>query len=148
MPPTIGHLFPDEERKAFAKRSVQSGTVLRFHRSDTSPPKIKRLIVLGVVKDGDSQHQIVGYVYINSNPNPRANDMFLRAEGRTYLEHDSYVGLIDIYEDSFDTFVSSITREPACVIGKLSSSDMAYLSKAIQDSRTIPKKMKIKFGFL
>ena len=147
MCPSFGQCFPEEIRDKFARESLRKGAVLRLHRKDTNPPKIKLLIVIGIVGSKDTNPQSVGCVYINTKNNPRANDLYLKSDGREYLDHDSYVGLINIFEDSFETFAGLIRQDPGCVKGELTVPDMENLSRAIQSSRTIAPKLKKRYGF-
>jgi hypothetical protein len=59
--PRLGDRFPKEYRESFCKQHLKIGAVLRLHVSQTTPPKIKRFVVLGINEDDVS----VALLFIN-----------------------------------------------------------------------------------
>ena len=48
MTSRLGEKFPLQHRKQFCDRHLKKGAILRFNIDFTDPPKIKRLVVLGI----------------------------------------------------------------------------------------------------
>lgn len=48
MTTPLGESFPEEFRKKFCQDHLIPGAVLRIHSSHTTPPKIKRCVVLAI----------------------------------------------------------------------------------------------------
>ncbi len=62
---TLGDHFPESLRKPFCDRNLQSGAVFKLQFTNTTPPKEKRIILLGI----DTQIALAGYVFINTKVN-------------------------------------------------------------------------------
>ena len=147
----LGDLFPEEFKAEFASRNIEIGTVLRLTVKDTSPPKIKRFIVVGKTLDGLS----LASVYINSEINKKVNwcvemqnlQIPTNHEENEFLDKDSYIDCSKLIpRDSLE--ISEVIKEnPASVIGKLKKEDLDYLVETIRNAPTIKGKHKKKYGF-
>jgi hypothetical protein len=148
---SIGENFPEELRKGFAARNLKVGSVLKLHVTDTNPPKEKRFIVVGQSSDGIC----LATVYINTNVNLNIHyseelrnlQLLLHAEGREYLDHDSYVDCSTLYIKQYPTILSECTNKPNVLIGTLSEEDLNIVKKKIISSPKIKGKEKKKYGF-
>jgi hypothetical protein len=106
MPPTIGDFFPQEYKDDHTDSIVVPGSVFRFYTEKTTPPKIKRFVILALNND----LAIVGMLYINSQINPnvfpteelRSYHIPLDAEKCSFLDHDSYLDCSQILELPID----------------------------------------------
>ena len=63
MSANLGEFFPPEIRAASRERNLRPGAVFKIHVDSTNPPKIKRIVVLGV----NEEHALIGHLFINSN---------------------------------------------------------------------------------
>ncbi|GAB3833515.1 hypothetical protein GCM10028895_52680 [Pontibacter rugosus] len=62
---SLGEYFSEEQRSAYSTRSLTIGTVVRSLVLDTTPPKYKFWIIIGLSSDGSE----LGTVYINTELN-------------------------------------------------------------------------------
>ncbi|MCW5910350.1 MAG: hypothetical protein KIT62_04710 [Cyclobacteriaceae bacterium] len=149
MPP-LGDAFPGEFRKKFAEINIRIGSVIKTFVTDTTPPKIKRFVILGISVD----KLAIGTLYINSaiNPNlfptPELKNLHLKLEkqSRDYLDHDSFLDCSKIYEKEYEDLLAVLQNDTSCLIGQLSSDDLILVKRTVKEARTIPLRTKKKFG--
>jgi hypothetical protein len=148
--PNLSDFFPDELKEQFANSHFNVGAVLRYHVDFTTPPKIKRFVIVGF----DQQKIALASVLINSEINPnifptpelKALHLELEATNRDYLEHTSYVDCSQIIEQEVMTLKELLADDPSIHLGELDSKDLAVLLEKIRTAGTIPAKIKKKFG--
>ncbi len=86
MSPTLGDNFPKAYREEYCERHFKPWAIFRLFSEETTPPKIKRLVIAGInEKTGQ-----VAILFINTgslqNPLLRNEQILLKLEGRTYLD--------------------------------------------------------------
>lgn len=147
---SLGDLFPEEFRREFSMRSVERGTVIRTHFTETNPPKIKLFVVLGGSKD----KIVFGVVLINSQINPhifrssalRSWHVPILSSDYEFLSHDSFIDCTQLFEKETTALLAAVSNSPEVVVGKLMESDFEAVSRAIKAATTIAKSDKRKFG--
>jgi hypothetical protein len=140
----LGDFFPDSFKEEFARKNLQIGSVLKLHIKDTNPAKEKRFTVVGKTTDG----LCLATVFINSEINPFINfspelqqlHCFFKANGREYLDHDSYVNCSTIYIRNHDELHEALE-------GLLNESDLQIIRSKIVSSPKIKGRDKKRFGF-
>lgn len=103
MTPTLGDAFPEEARNSFACQKLQPRTVCRLFIKDTNPPKVKRIVIIGINKEGKA---LIGYLFINSkinstvfhSPELKSLHLQLSSKNAAYLDHDSFLDCSQIHE--------------------------------------------------
>jgi len=142
--------FGDEERTRFASDNLVIGTVILTYVLDTTPPKEKRLIVVGESYD----HISVVTVYINSKLNINVfptkelqdlNPEFIK-EGRDYLDHNSHVDCSSLHVLKKDFLAGIISASPERILGNVSEDDMKEIRSLIKSARTIKPSLKKTYG--
>lgn len=147
---SLGDLFPDSFKSEFASRNIEIGTVLRLSVKDTTPPKIKRFIVVGKTLDGLT----LASVYINSEINTTVNwciemqnlQIPIYARDKDFLDRDSYVDCSKlILRDALE--ISEVLKHNHnVVIGKLPPEDLNMIQETLRNAITIKGKLKKKYG--
>jgi len=148
----LGDLFPDSLKEKLASNQLKVGSVLRYHVDNTTPPKIKRMVIVGF----DREVVFFVYVFINSdiNPNmfptPVLRDLHIELDpkGRTYLDHNSFVDCSKIREDNVEYIKSLLTIDSNIHIGNLSEDDCSNVLEKIRTAKTISVAQKRKYGLL
>lgn len=151
----LGDLFPDELKENNANYNLQKGSVIKMHVDDTTPPKVKRFIIIGITKD----EVTLGAVYINSEINPnifrnkslRDLHLPLVAEGNDFLDHDSFVDCSKIFPKSTEVlknFLIENTDPNQGAIGKVEESDLGQIQAKLLKAMTISYADKKRFGII
>lgn len=138
-------------KKQNSTRSLEIGMVLKLYVSDTRPAKEKRFIVIGKT-DNDLS---IATLYINSKINKKINwakelidlHIHFKAQGREYLDYDSYVDCSKLIIRDFNELTAAINKRPEAILGTISDEDLQLISDKIKDSPTIKGKHKKKYGF-
>jgi hypothetical protein len=146
----LGDSFPENFKSEFASRNIEIGTVLRLAVKDTTPPKIKRFIVIGKTMDGLS----LASLYINSDINKNIHwcielqnlQILLNCNDNEFLDNDSYVDCSKLVIREALEISNIIKENPSAVIGKLKEIDFKYILETVKNSTTIKGKLKNKFG--
>ena len=149
---SLGESFPDALKKQFSENNLVAGAIIRAWVDNTTPPKIKRFIVIGVSQD----KILLGVVYINSEINPNVfptqelRDLHLKltAGTRDYLTHDSYVDCSRIFQLERDSISRLLHDDPACHLGTIAKDDLQQIKKIIKGSRTVSVRVKKMFGLM
>jgi hypothetical protein len=130
---------------------LEVGMVLKLLVPDTIPPKEKRFIVVG----NNDDTTCYATVYINTTINKKINwarelielHVLFEAEGRVYLDWDSYVDCSKLIIRDRKFLYNAIKKRPEAIIGKLSDEDLLKIKEIIKNAPTIKGKHKKKFGF-
>ena len=148
MTPPLGEHFPEEYRKKFCQDHLKPGAVLRFQSNQTSPPKIKRCVVIALNDESVS----LALTYINSgkpsNPYLQPWQLYFECEGREYLDHDSYLDCAQLYEENFEVISRMIMRDFSIYLGRMSDEDFLKVRGLVELAKSIPFKLKKKYGFV
>ena len=127
------------------------GTVLRMMVKDTTPPKVKRFIIVGESADSLT----LASVYINTELNIKVNynldlqcqHIEFQAAGRDYLDHTSFVDCSKLKIIERAELCAIIQNRPAIIIGKLDQQDFEIIRRQLICSKTIKGKIKKRYGF-
>lgn len=142
--------FSDNQREEFAKRNLKIGAVIKVFVSETTPPKEKRLVLVGISYD-----QIYyASIFINSEVNPnifpteslKNLHIKLKSENRAYLDHDSFADCSQLVKRKADWLLEIISNDPSKIIGQLSEEDLKSLQLKIKTASTITPALKKMFG--
>ena len=148
--PNLSDFIPEELKNDFADQNLTVGTVIRKFAEDTTPPKKKRFIIIGIDRDRVK----IGTVYINSDINFnifRSEDLKrlhikIRSAKNEFIEHDSYVNCSEIFEKDYKEVFEYITKYPKEVLGKADEIDMINILTTIKTAKTIEPKKKKRYG--
>jgi len=148
MTSTLGERFPEEYRKNFSRKRLIPGAVLRFHSLHTTPPKIKRCVVIAI-KD-ESVSIALSYINTNkpSNPYLQLCQLPLLCKGRGYLDHDSFLDCAQLYEENLEKIRQTMIEDVGVYLGQMSKEDFRKAKNLVASAKTIPKKIKKKYGLI
>ena len=146
----LGDFFPDDKRNEFAESKLKIGSVIKADVKDTTPPKTKRFIIVGI----DNANILLATVYINSEINPNIfNTRYLKdlqynleKKDREYLDHDSYVDCSNLKIKKVDEIIRILKNSPLAYLGELNDEDLNMVKEKIKNSRTISIKEKKDFN--
>ena len=146
----LGDYFPEDIRDDFAVNSFKPGVVLRFFVTDTTPPKVKRLIIIAV----ENNEITAATLFINSEINPEIiNSEELRklqykilAADCNFLDHDSYIDCSSLKERTSESILKLLRQSSKTHLGELNPNDFAQVKKLVKEAKTIPLRVKKKFG--
>jgi hypothetical protein len=146
MTTPLGKSFPEEFRKTFCQDHLIPGAVLRFHTPHTTPPKIKRSVVIAINEESVS----IALTYINtrkpSSPYLLPWQMFIESRGREYLDHDSYLDCAQLYEEDLVKIKRLLIGDTSTFLGQMSKKDFIKAKKLIISAKSISAKLKKKYG--
>jgi hypothetical protein len=144
----LGENFPEEYRRKFCQDHLKPAAVLRFQSFQTSPPKIKRCVVIAL----DDESESLALTFINSgkpsNPYLQPWQLLLECAGRGYLDHDSYLDCAQLYEESFVAVSRMLIRDVDVYLGRMSDGDFEKAKRLVLSAKSIPSKLKKKYGLL
>ncbi|MEY4203785.1 MAG: hypothetical protein RL013_1488 [Bacteroidota bacterium] len=146
----FGDFFPKETKEQLANENFQVGSVLKYYVDFTTPPKVKRLIIIGF----DTEKVIFASVLINSEINPnvfQSKDLqdlhiSLNSTGRDYLSHSSFVDCSNLIEQDIASIKKRLSEFPDMHIGSLSEEDLNKVKSKIKDAKTISLATKKKYN--
>jgi hypothetical protein len=146
MTTPLGKSFPEEYRKKFCQKNLIPGAVLRIQSAHTIPPKIKRCVVIAIKDESVS----VALTYINtkkpSSPYLQSWQWPLNCEGREYLDHDSYLDCAQLYEEDLNKIRRMIINDIGVYLGQMAKEDFRKAKKLVAAAKSIPLKLKKKYG--
>ena len=148
----LGDLFPKELREQLSNDNLKVGSVLRYYKTNTIPPKLKRAVVVGF----DNDKILFASVFINSEINPnmfptqRLRDLHLSFEAinRDYIDHDSFVDCSQIHVENVHTVKTLMVNDMSVHIGDLSDADCEKVIEALKMAHTIPRAVKRRYGLM
>ena len=148
MTSPLGESFPEEIRKKFCQDHLIPGAVLRIHSAHTTPPKIKRCVVLAIKDESVS----IALTYINtkkpSSPYLQSWQWPLTCEGRKYLDHDSYLDCAQLYEENLGKIRRMMIDDMGIYLGRMSKEDFRKAKNLVGSAKSIPLKLKKKYGLI
>jgi len=146
MTPDLAARLSPEQKEDFCKRKITVGGVFRFHTRQTTPPKIKRLVIAGIRKDINS----VGFVFFNSNqaPNPKLASLQLSFsfDKRPFLDRSCYLDCAFLKEWGFDHLLGKCIANPQIFLGQLSQEDSNLMLNALKKANTVSTRVKNRYG--
>jgi hypothetical protein len=149
---SFSDFLPQESKEQLSENNFKVGAVLKYHVDFTKPPKVKRLIVVGV----DAEKVLFAAVLINSKinpkvfPSPELQNLHVELDsiGREYLDHKSFVDCSNLIEQDIATIKNLMATLPITHLGSLSEQDLKDVTDKIKGAKTVTPKMKKKYGFL
>jgi hypothetical protein len=143
---TIGGRFPEQQRKDFCKRHLVPGSVFRLFSPETSPPKIKRFILLAF----DVSAESAAILFINSevprNPYIGPLQYPIKASEKSFVSHDSFIDCSHLYERNLAPFRKAFIDDPGIYLGALSTQDLKAISAIVENAKTVSPILKRKYG--
>ncbi len=147
---SLADLIPEELRDGFAKRNIQIGSVIKVFITDTTPPKEKRLILVGA--SYDRLH--FATIFINSEINQRIFhtqelvelNYEMYAKECAFLDYNSFADCSTIKSRPTAWFYEIIKKDPARVLGLVPEKDLYEIRVRIKSARTISPAVKKTFG--
>ena len=148
---SLGDLFPPEWRAERASQQVQPGAVLRTLVTDTTPPKIKRWIVVAATSDT----LLLGLVYINSEINPnifpeRDRHLHVRMDPdeRGLVAKTCYADCSALHSMPLEKAQALLTVDAGCLLGHLAGHELGHLQQTVAGSRRMSVVEKRRFGLI
>ena len=145
-------MFPDRFREDYAERNLEIGCVIRKFVQFTIPPKEKRFIVVAFTEDKIALAAVLINTSVNENVNYTADLKSLHIpldhNGRSYLDHASFIDCSELYEESVSILKSALKVDPGCLLGNLSEADLVKTQRLIAQSPSIKPYKKKRFGFI
>jgi hypothetical protein len=149
---SLGDYFSEEHRNAYSNRSLTIGTVIRSPVIDTTPPKYKFWIIIGLSGDGSE----LGIVYINTEPNgfikrsPVLSNLQIKfqKDHRNLVDHDCYANCSEIKRKNAATIQQQLEANPSFVRGVLSPNELNTILAALRSATTISRRDKSRFNIL
>lgn len=150
MTPTLGTLFPQNRRSGFCERHIAVGAVFRLYVPETIPPKIKRIVIIGINEELDC----LGILFINSDistyismrPPLRKLQLSLDADNtRNYLDYDSYLDCSYLYERPKRVLKEKCISDTGIYLGQLSDTDVDKAKQLISSAESIVQKLKTRY---
>jgi len=148
----LSDYFPDELQFSRFKEKIEIGSVIRYFVNDTTPPKIKIMIVIG--KSSDALTIVTVYVNSELNTNVFRNktmqdlQILLKKENCEYLQHDSYVDCSALHVKQLDNLKQKFDAAELGSLGKVSSEDLNLIKGKLIRTGTIPLKQKKEYGLI
>jgi len=144
----LGERFPEKSRKKFCQDNLRPGAILRINSPHTTPSKIKRCVVLAIKEESVS----IALTYINtqkpSSPYLQQWQWPLTCKGREYLDHDSYLDCAQLYEEDLNKIKRMMIENMDVYLGQMSERDFLEAKRLVASAKSIPTKLKKKYGFL
>ena len=146
----LGDFFAGDQKNAFAEQAITIGSVVKVWLTWTTPPKEKRIIIVGTTATGDH----LGIVLINSEINWDVNrdrdiidfQYFIRAEDCEFLSHDSYADCLNLREISRQQVVGEVSDDLQKALGRVSDDLFAEILVRVKTSPTMTAKTRKRFG--
>lgn len=146
----LGDAFPPEWRENLANENLKVGAVIKLKVPDTTPPKIKRLVVVGI----DNTKVLLATIFINTEINinvlntPELQNLQyeLTKTNCPYLDYNSFADCSKIRERNYSDILDFIKKNPGSHLGQLLDEDLSKVKALIKSARTIPVRLKKQFN--
>ena len=147
---SLADYFPDKERKSFAERNIDVGNASLVHIPGFNI-RYDKFVIL--VSKCSKNIQVAGVV-INSEININVNHnqylqnqhVLIDCKRHSFLEKDSYINCTDFQEFEIQKVTNYILQNPEKVLGNIEEDIMKKIYSTLTFSRTLSKKLKIKYG--
>lgn len=136
---TLGDLFPDGERRAFAKKHLIPGCILRLWCDFTAAPKFKYLAIVA------TEPEPIGFfinsrvpAFIRKRPALNRCQLTLKVADYPFLQYDSYLDcrtVIDVLDT--DDILDQLTETPSRLVGELTPTTKAQIVRVIASAPTV-----------
>lgn len=148
---SLGDLFPPEWRAERASQQLEPGAVLRTWVENTTPPKVKRWIVVAATAD----QLLLGLVYINSEINPnifperdRHLHVPMQPDERGLVDKPCFADCSTLQPMPLAKARALLTADPSCLLGHLRGHELGHMQQTVAGSRRLSVVEKKRFGLL
>ena len=129
---------------------LEPGQVLKLRVEDTTPPKIKYLVIVGCTQDEIT----IATVFINSNVNIyiaynavlQAAHLPILAAEHSFLRYDSHVDCTQIAKRPYAAIEQHVNAQPSTIVGRVTPTLLDEILTALRHSTLIKGKDKKKLG--
>lgn len=136
---SLGDAFPDDLRENFANENLKVGAVIKVAVPDTTPPKIKILIVVGI----ESGKALLATVFVNTDINPNVLNtpelqklqFALKLDNCPYLSYDSFADCSKMRERNYQDIFNLIKESPSRHLGRLNDDDLKRILALIKSAK-------------
>jgi hypothetical protein len=139
--PNLSDQFTPQQRREFAERNLQAGSIIKCFVGSLKKPKTKRVLIIGINK----QTSTVGTLIFNTEKpkirNIQAYQVHYNASSRDYLEWDSYLDCSEIHEFSEEDLLNILTKDPGKLLGNMDEKDLDIAKDIVANAKTIPNKL-------
>ncbi len=150
MNPKLSESFSNNYIQDYVEKNLKIGAVLRFNVFDTTPPKIKRMVIIGI----SSNRLSVAVLYFNSEINPnlfptqelKQLHLKFKKQNRNYLDKNCFLDCSQLFEKTFEAIKNLLLDNPDYIPGELSTKDIHILKSTVKTARTIPVKLKKRYN--
>lgn len=151
---SLGDAFPEDwqaERAERAQRQISPGAVLRTWVQHTTPPKIKRWIVVAVTSDT----LLLGIVYINSEINPnifpereRHLHVLMQPDERGLVDKVCYADCSALQPMPLAKAQALLQEDANYLLGELNGFELGRIQQTVAESRRMSNVEKRRFGLI
>lgn len=150
MPQLKELLSPNSDQFGTNSFSIAPGDVFKVFDNQTTPPKVKYHIVVGI----SEARILLGTVRINSNMNVNVyrdqasqyRCIKMKAEKYDFLDHDSTIDCNQLLSHNLDDVKNYISSHPDVVLGYISTDDLEDIKLRMLEAPTITEEDKEIFG--
>jgi hypothetical protein len=147
---SLGDIFPDDWKESLANENLKPGAVIRIAVPDTTPPKIKFLLVVSI--DGDKIS--IASLFINTDINPnvfntpvlQSLQYLVKQDKNHFMDHNSYADCSKITPRNYSDIFGLVKKEPSCHLGQINDEDFKNIRSLLKATKTIPVRLKKQFG--
>jgi hypothetical protein len=147
---SLGEKFPQAIRAELAKANLVPGAVIRIPVNDTTPPKIKYLVVISV----DPDKFYFSTIFVNTEVNPNVFNTvelqnlqhYIEVKNCPFVETNCYADCSKIKERSHAEVTAYITKYPDAHLGQLPEDDFNKIRALLTNASTIPPFFRKKYG--
>ncbi|MCF6179052.1 MAG: hypothetical protein L3J63_06655 [Geopsychrobacter sp.] len=152
MAASLGDFFPADFQKKHREQNIRPGAVFSVFVQDTTPPKYKRIVILGI----NERKALIGHFLINSELNLqclytdalRNLQIEFTSDQRDYLEHDSFLDCSNLFSFPLDELRTRYSSNASILLGHLSEEDLDKATEKAAGASTISPKKKKMFGLI
>jgi len=145
---SLGDMFPQSFREDFASRNIDIGSAILILIDDIKD-KPKYIIIASECDD------MLAYVIINSDINPnvfrntylQSLNILIDLENHSFLDYDSYVDCSNLRELDKQETLNFLLQNPERAVGNVSNKVLRDIHATLTMAKTIPRNLKVKFGF-
>jgi hypothetical protein len=122
--------------------------VFRLLAPETTPPKIKRFILLAFDEKAESAALLFINTEIPRNPYIKALQYPIKASEKSFISHDSFIDCSHLYERDLAPLRRAFIDDLGIYLGALSTQDLKAMCTLVQNAKTISPRLKRKYGLL